>query len=66
MSFLGPSPKNIFCLHCIIIYLRGAKSNYEDDISVLVLTEEIDLTAHPHIKPVCLPTATGARPEEGW
>jgi len=45
---------------------KGQETNYEDDISVLLLSEEIDLTTYPHIKPVCLPSDKGTRPEEGW
>jgi hypothetical protein len=45
---------------------EGEQTNIEDDISVLVLAKEIDLTSNPHIKPVCLPSSEGARPDEGW
>ena len=34
-------------------------TKYEDDISVLVLEEEVDLAAWPHIKPACLPEEGG-------
>ena len=37
---------------------RGSKNYYKDDISVLVLTEDVDLFKNPHIKPVCLPSST--------
>jgi hypothetical protein len=46
--------------------LRGEQTHFEDDISVLVLAEEIDLTLNPHIKTVCLPSSEGARPDELW
>jgi len=45
---------------------KGENTNFEDDISVLVLSEEIDLALYPHIKPICLPSDKGARPDEGW
>jgi len=45
---------------------KGEETNYEDDISVLVLSEELDLALYPHIKPVCLPSDKGTRPAEGW
>ena len=34
-------------------------TKYEDDISVLVLAEEVDLAQWPHIKPACLPGPGG-------
>ena len=42
-----------------VFYFRGFATKYEDDISVLVLAEEVELTQWPHIKPACLPGADG-------
>jgi len=45
---------------------QGKATNFENDISVLELAEEVDLLSFPHIKPICLPSATGTRPDQGW
>jgi len=46
---------------------RGEVTHYEFDISVLELAEPIDLTSHPHIKPICLPNViTGRESTTGW
>ena len=39
--------------------IRGFATKYEDDISVLVLAEEVNLAKWPHIKPACLPGLGG-------
>ena len=44
--------------------IRGFATKYEDDISVLVLAEEVDLAQWPHIKPACLPGPGGG--EDQW
>ena len=46
-------------------------STTENDISVLELEETVDLTSHPHIKPICLPAqdttyANRAATVAGW
>ena len=46
-------------MHQIDNSFRGFATKYEDDISVLVLAEEVELTQWPHIKPACLPSAGG-------
>ena len=42
-----------------LFVIRGFATKYEDDISVLVLAEEVDLARWPHIKPACLPGPGG-------
>ena len=38
---------------------------YNNDISILVLDNEIDLTLHPNIKPACLPLQGQTQPGPG-
>ena len=47
------------------IIFSGSETKYADDISLLVLSSEVDLSASPLVKPVCLPSVESSQTYTG-